>query len=179
MKLQRDGVAAVAEWYRYRTVACLVTSSSPVPLKTHRVGQQCTLNRSRAETSSRWFIFGEEFKKKWNVAKKVEFRALPILLREPDIVNFIKIQRNKWAGYVVKKDANRTTRKVFSAQLIGTRRKGRPNLRWIYGLEKALLVWRTKNFRTLARKRLAWKRTRKDKDHLRQSSHGGRKESYS
>ncbi|GFY02413.1 uncharacterized protein TNCV_3502941 [Trichonephila clavipes] len=46
--------AAVAEWYRYRTTACLVTSSSPVPLKTRRVGQRCTLNLSRAETSSRW-----------------------------------------------------------------------------------------------------------------------------
>ncbi|GFV75327.1 uncharacterized protein TNCV_1481731 [Trichonephila clavipes] len=33
---------------------CLVTSSSPVPLKTRRVGQRCTLNLSRAETSSRW-----------------------------------------------------------------------------------------------------------------------------
>ncbi|GFT68497.1 hypothetical protein TNCV_1896941 [Trichonephila clavipes] len=40
-----------------------VMSSSPVPLKTRRVGQQCTLNLSRAETSSRWcgvvaFSFG-------------------------------------------------------------------------------------------------------------------------
>ncbi|GFW32318.1 uncharacterized protein TNCV_674771 [Trichonephila clavipes] len=47
-------VPTVAEWYRYRTVACLVMSSSPVPLKTRRVGQRCTLNLSRAETSSRW-----------------------------------------------------------------------------------------------------------------------------
>ncbi|GFX20314.1 uncharacterized protein TNCV_3486721 [Trichonephila clavipes] len=47
-------VAAVAELYRYRIVAGIVTSSSPVPLKTHRVGQRCTLNLSRAETSSRW-----------------------------------------------------------------------------------------------------------------------------
>ncbi|GFU13582.1 uncharacterized protein TNCV_938571 [Trichonephila clavipes] len=46
-------VAAVAEWYRYRIVACLVTISSTVPLKTHRVGQRCTLNLWRAETSSR------------------------------------------------------------------------------------------------------------------------------
>ncbi|GFV51275.1 uncharacterized protein TNCV_2174621 [Trichonephila clavipes] len=45
-------VAAVAEWYRYRTMACLVTSSSPVPLKTRRLGQRCTLNLSRAEMSS-------------------------------------------------------------------------------------------------------------------------------
>ncbi|GFV47443.1 uncharacterized protein TNCV_4830991 [Trichonephila clavipes] len=56
LKLYLDGnvVGAVAEWYGYRTVACLVTSSSPVPLKTRRVGQRCTLNLSRAETSSRW-----------------------------------------------------------------------------------------------------------------------------
>ncbi|GFV84531.1 transposable element Tcb2 transposase [Trichonephila clavipes] len=47
-------MAAVAEWYWYRTVACFVTGSSPVPLKTRRVGQRCTLNLSRAETSSRW-----------------------------------------------------------------------------------------------------------------------------
>ncbi|GFX54814.1 uncharacterized protein TNCV_2557001 [Trichonephila clavipes] len=48
-----DRVAAVAEWYRYRIVAYLVTSSSPVPLKTRRVGKRCTLNLSRAEASSR------------------------------------------------------------------------------------------------------------------------------
>ncbi|GFS86038.1 uncharacterized protein TNCV_1582911 [Trichonephila clavipes] len=47
-------VAAVAEWYWYRNVACFVTGSSPVPLKTRRVGQRCTLNLSRAKTSSRW-----------------------------------------------------------------------------------------------------------------------------
>ncbi|GFU21247.1 hypothetical protein TNCV_9101 [Trichonephila clavipes] len=39
--------AAVAEWSRYRIVAGLVTSLSPVPLKTHRVGERCTLNLSR------------------------------------------------------------------------------------------------------------------------------------
>ncbi|GFT09213.1 uncharacterized protein TNCV_4106371 [Trichonephila clavipes] len=49
-----DGVAAVAEWYRYRTVACFVTGSSPVPLKTRSVGQRCTLTLSRAKTSSHW-----------------------------------------------------------------------------------------------------------------------------
>ncbi|GFV11709.1 uncharacterized protein TNCV_976981 [Trichonephila clavipes] len=31
-----------------------VMSSSPVPLKTRRVGQRCTLNLSRPETFSRW-----------------------------------------------------------------------------------------------------------------------------
>ncbi|GFW75632.1 uncharacterized protein TNCV_4428151 [Trichonephila clavipes] len=31
-----------------------VMSTSPVPLMTRRVGERCTLNLSRAETSSRW-----------------------------------------------------------------------------------------------------------------------------
>ncbi|GFW67261.1 hypothetical protein TNCV_2698711 [Trichonephila clavipes] len=31
-----------------------VTSSSQVPLKTHRVEERCTLNMSRAQTSSYW-----------------------------------------------------------------------------------------------------------------------------
>ncbi|GFX94022.1 hypothetical protein TNCV_3413841 [Trichonephila clavipes] len=34
-------------------MACLVTSSSPVPQKIRRVGKRCTLNLSRAESSSR------------------------------------------------------------------------------------------------------------------------------
>ncbi|GFS52425.1 reverse transcriptase domain-containing protein [Trichonephila clavipes] len=47
-------VAAVTEWSRYQNVVGLVTSSSPVPLKTRRIGERCTLNLSRAQTSSRW-----------------------------------------------------------------------------------------------------------------------------
>ncbi|GFT60665.1 uncharacterized protein TNCV_3583851 [Trichonephila clavipes] len=52
--LRTSYVAAVAEWYRYRIVACLVTSSSPVPLKTRSIAERCTLNLSRVQTSSRW-----------------------------------------------------------------------------------------------------------------------------
>ncbi|GFU11903.1 hypothetical protein TNCV_2161621 [Trichonephila clavipes] len=37
-------MAAVAEWYRYRIVAGIATSSSPIPLKTHRVVERGTLN---------------------------------------------------------------------------------------------------------------------------------------
>ncbi|GFX72203.1 hypothetical protein TNCV_1954791 [Trichonephila clavipes] len=47
------------------------------------------------------------------------------------------------------------TKKFSMPKPIGIRRKGRPNLRWIDGLEKYLPVLRTKNWRTLARRRLA------------------------
>ncbi|GFV54718.1 hypothetical protein TNCV_3844371 [Trichonephila clavipes] len=48
-----------------------------------------------------------------------------------------------------------TKKKGFNAQPISTRRKGRRNLRWIDGLEKDLLVLRTRYWRTLAGRRLA------------------------
>ncbi|GFX54287.1 hypothetical protein TNCV_3823861 [Trichonephila clavipes] len=40
MPFANNKAAVVAEWYRYRIVTCLVRSSSPVPLKTRRVGQR-------------------------------------------------------------------------------------------------------------------------------------------
>ncbi|GFW81245.1 uncharacterized protein TNCV_375931 [Trichonephila clavipes] len=49
--------------------------------------------------------------------------------KESDVVNFIKIQRIKWAGHVIRGNEDCTTKKVFNAQPIGTRRKDRPNLR--------------------------------------------------
>ncbi|GFW28732.1 hypothetical protein TNCV_3714471 [Trichonephila clavipes] len=48
---------------------------------------------------------------------------------------------------------DRTTKKVFNAQLIGTRRKGRSNLRWIDSLEKDLLVLRARNLEITGRKK--------------------------
>ncbi|GFU34619.1 hypothetical protein TNCV_1993401 [Trichonephila clavipes] len=59
-----------------------------------------------------------------------------------------------FVGQVVRMDEDRTTKKVFNAQPIGTRRKARSNLRWIDGLKKDILVLRTKNWRTLERRRL-------------------------
>ncbi|GFV89682.1 hypothetical protein TNCV_1576551 [Trichonephila clavipes] len=46
-------VTAVAE-SRYRIVACLVTRSSDVSLKTRRVGERCMLNLYRGQTSPGW-----------------------------------------------------------------------------------------------------------------------------
>ncbi|GFW09633.1 uncharacterized protein TNCV_3997391 [Trichonephila clavipes] len=92
--------------------------------------------------------------------------------KDSDIVNFIKLPRIKWAGRVIKMNEDRTTEKVFNVQPIGTRRKGRPNLKWIDGLAKDLLILKTENWRTLAGRRLVWKRLlEKVKSHLRLSSH--------
>ncbi|GFV58924.1 uncharacterized protein TNCV_1811731 [Trichonephila clavipes] len=78
--------------------------------------------------------------------------------KESDIVNFFKIQRVKLAVYVIRMNEDLTIKDAFDAQLIGTRRKDRPNLRWIDGLNKGLLVLRTRDRRTLAGRRLVCKR---------------------
>ncbi|GFW45649.1 uncharacterized protein TNCV_3245871 [Trichonephila clavipes] len=39
---------------------------------------------------------------------------------ESVIVNFIKVQRIKWAGHVVRMDEDSTTKKIFTSQPIGT-----------------------------------------------------------
>ncbi|GFW14838.1 uncharacterized protein LOC103524116 [Trichonephila clavipes] len=44
-----------------------------------------------------------------------------VVLDKFDIVNFIKMQRIKWEGYVVRIDKNCTNKNVFSAQPIGIR----------------------------------------------------------
>ncbi|GFU76717.1 transposon Tf2-9 polyprotein [Trichonephila clavipes] len=92
--------------FKYRNVACFVTSSSPVPLKTRRVGQRCTLNLSRAETSSRW-CGGEQ--SSWGEDKEehpVEFASR---LLNPAERNYSTTERealavvwalNKFRGYI-------------------------------------------------------------------------------
>ncbi|GFW48395.1 uncharacterized protein TNCV_1109581 [Trichonephila clavipes] len=78
--------------------------------------------------------------------------------KESDIVNFIKIRRIEWASHTARMDEDRTTKKVFNVQPIGTLRKDRLNLRLIDGLEKDLIVLRIKNWGTVVGSRLAWKR---------------------
>ncbi|GFY10689.1 hypothetical protein TNCV_2195101 [Trichonephila clavipes] len=65
-----------------------------------------------------------------------------------------------------------STAKKVNAQPIGRQRKGRPNLKWIDGLENDLLVLKTKSWKTLAKRRVAWKRLlEKAKAHRVLSSH--------
>ncbi|GFX92572.1 uncharacterized protein TNCV_2520311 [Trichonephila clavipes] len=44
--------------------------------------------------------------------------------KESNIVNFVKMQRMKWTGHVIRMDEDRITKKIFNAQPIDTRRVG-------------------------------------------------------
>ncbi|GFS86738.1 uncharacterized protein TNCV_2407461 [Trichonephila clavipes] len=97
----------------------------------------------------------------FTVPRDMQYMAaldIVIRLQESDIVNFVEIQQTKWAGYVIRMNEPAPLKKVFNVQPMGKRRKVWLNLRWIDGLDKDLLVLRTRNWRTLAGRRLAWKR---------------------
>ena len=77
-------------------------------------------------------------------------------LKEPDIVKYITIQRIKWVGHLCRMAESRTTKKIFSARPFGTRKRGRPKLRWLDCVEKDFKILRVTNWRSLARDRRAW-----------------------
>jgi hypothetical protein len=50
---------------------------------------------------------------------------------EPDLVKYIKINRQKWAGHVMRMhNNNNITKRIFNTRPEGKRRTGRPKLRW-------------------------------------------------
>ncbi|GFU96293.1 hypothetical protein TNCV_88701 [Trichonephila clavipes] len=62
----------------------------------------------------------------------------PVVIATPPTRNGVSsfAAPGKEAGHVVRMDEDRTTKKDFNVEPIGTWRKGRPNLRWIDGIEK-------------------------------------------
>ena len=78
--------------------------------------------------------------------------------KEPDVIKYIKIQRIKWAGHIIRMNKERSTQKIFLARPCGTRARGRPSLRWVDCLERDLTTLRVINWKTMARKREAWRK---------------------
>jgi len=89
------------------------------------------------------------------------------LFNEPDIVKYIKINRLGWAGHVIRMDNNRTVKKVFDTKPIGTRKIGRPKLRWEDDVIQDIKTLGVKNWRNLAMEKESWQRLlRKARAHV-------------
>jgi hypothetical protein len=58
--------------------------------------------------------------------------------KEPSIVKMIKISRLEWLGYLARMEDNATCKKVTFSQPEGSRKKGRPKLRWLDSVLKDL-----------------------------------------
>jgi hypothetical protein len=53
------------------------------------------------------------------------------VFNEPDVVTFLKRQRLRWAGHIVRTEEDNPVKKLTFQKHFGSRRKGRPKLRWI------------------------------------------------
>jgi hypothetical protein len=52
------------------------------------------------------------------------------LFNGPDIIGYIKAKRLEWAGHLICTGENKTIKKIFNTNPEGTRKVGRPKLRW-------------------------------------------------
>jgi hypothetical protein len=53
------------------------------------------------------------------------------LIKNADIVRFIKSRRTVWLGHVMQMDDKRISKRILEWKPIGTRTRGRPRKRWI------------------------------------------------
>jgi hypothetical protein len=80
------------------------------------------------------------------------------LYREQDLVSYIKVERMRWAGHVSRMEDSDPAKQVMEQQLYGTRRAGRPKLRWVDNVSQDARNMGINNWKTAAHDR---KRRRK------------------
>ena len=78
------------------------------------------------------------------------------LYKESDIVTYIKINRLKWAGHVIRMEEQSATRRVLVAVVEGRTQRGRPKRRWEDGVMEDARKLGEKNRRNAARNRDSW-----------------------
>jgi len=89
-----------------------------------------------------------------------------------NIVKWIKRQRISWLGHLDRIEEGRMPKKIFTQELEGTRRRGRPRKRWKEEVERDLQVLGVRRWRELVADRKKWK------DIVRQAkAHSGRRRS--
>lgn len=80
------------------------------------------------------------------------------LYADTPVVGFIKARRLAWAGHVARMSVESTTWKVFTANPDGTRKPGRPRLRWGDGVDNDTRELGVHNWRDVAVNREEWRR---------------------
>jgi hypothetical protein len=74
-----------------------------------------------------------------------------------NIIKWIKGQRISWLGHLERMEENRTPKMIFSQELEGPRRRGRPRKRWKEEVERDLHVLGVRRWRELVTDRKKWR----------------------
>jgi len=101
-------------------------------------------------------IFGPTNEKgEWRIKHNHELYAL---YKDSDIVTYIKVNRLRWAGHVIRLEEQSPARTVLVAVVEGKRQRGRPKLRWEDGLMDDARKLGEKNWRNSAKNKDGWRK---------------------
>jgi len=84
-------------------------------------------------------------------------RELEEMSKGENIVEWIKGQRISWLGHLERMEEDRMPKNIFTQELKGTRRRGRPRKRWKEEVERDLQVLGVRRWRKLGADRKKWK----------------------
>jgi len=74
-----------------------------------------------------------------------------------NILKWIKGQRISWLGHLKRMEEDRMPKKIFTQELVGTRRRGKPRKRWKDEVERDLQVLGVRRWRELVAGGKKWK----------------------
>jgi len=76
-------------------------------------------------------------------------RELEEMSKGENVVKWIKGQKMSWLGHLERMEEDRMTKKIFTQELEGARRRGRPRKGWKEGVERDLQVLGVRRWREL------------------------------
>ena len=88
------------------------------------------------------------------------------LIKNADIVRFVKSKRMAWLGHMMWMEEKRIPKRVLEWKRIGRRNRGRPRERWIEDIEEDIQIMGISGWRKLCKERAERKNiTEKAKTH--------------
>jgi len=98
--------------------------------------------------------------------KSPKNRELEEMSKGENIAKWIKGQRTSWSGHLERMEEDRMPKMIFTQELEGTRRRGRPKKGWKEEVERDLQALGVRRWRELVADRKKWKDiVRQDKAH--------------
>jgi hypothetical protein len=100
-------------------------------------------------------IYGPKYEDgEWKIRTN---RELEELSKGKNIVKWMKGQRVSWLGHLERMEEDRMPKKIFTQELEGTRRRGRPRKGWREEVERDLQVMGGRRWRELVIDREKWR----------------------
>jgi hypothetical protein len=84
-------------------------------------------------------------------------RELEEMSKRENTVKWIKVQTISWLGHLERLEEDRMPKKIFTQELEGMRRRGRPRKGWKEGAERDLQALGVRRWRELVTDRKKWK----------------------